>query len=129
MTRSAKPRFLPWDVVLVPFPFTESNYNKVRPSLIVSTEPLSTKTGKYFLSMITSALHARSYGDVLISDLKLAGLPGESIIRPGKIATFEETSLGRRIGTYRPKTGRKCPLNCANFCVLKRKDDAFRISP
>ena len=107
MTRSAKPRFQPWDVVLVPFPYTESNFTKVRPALIVSTETLSTKTGKYFLSMITSAQHVRSYGDVLISDLKLAGLPGESIIRPSKLATFEEASFVRRIGTLSTKDRQK----------------------
>lgn len=99
MTRSVKPRFQPWDVVLVPFPYTERNYTKVRPALVVSTDTLSTKTGKYFLAMITSAQHARTYGDVLISDLKLAGLPGESIVRPSKLATFEEASFVRRTGT------------------------------
>lgn len=103
MTRSAKPRFQPWDVVLVPFPYTERNYTKVRPALIVSTDTLSTKTGKYFLAMITSAQHTRTYGDVLISDLKLAGLPGESIVRPSKIATFEEASFVRRTGTMAVK--------------------------
>ncbi|OIQ90045.1 PemK-like protein [mine drainage metagenome] len=99
MTRSAKPRFQPWDVVLVPFPYTERNYTKVRPALIVSTDTLSSKTGKYFLAMITSAQHTRVYGDVLISDLKLAGLPADSIVRPSKIATFEEASFVRRTGT------------------------------
>jgi len=103
MTRSAKPRFQSWDVVLVPFPYTERNYTKVRPALVVSTDTLSTKTGKYFLTMITSAHHAQTYGDVLISDLKLAGLPGESIVRPSKIATFEEASFVRRIGTMAVK--------------------------
>ena len=107
MTHSAKPRFQPWDVVLVPFPYTESNFTKVRPALIVSTETLSTKTGTYFLSMITSAQHVRSYGDVLIRDLKLAGLPGESIIRPSKLATFEEASFVRRIGTLSTKDRNK----------------------
>ena len=107
MTRSAKPRFQPWDVVLVPFPYTESNYTKVRPALIVSTDMLSTKTGKYFLAMITSAQHARAYGDVLISDLKLAGLPAESIVRTSKIATFEEASFVRRIGTLPNKDQEK----------------------
>lgn len=103
MTRSAKPRFQPWDVVLVPFPYTERNYTKVRPALVVSTDILSTKTGKYFLAMITSAQHTQVYGDVLISDLKLAGLPGESLVRPSKIATFEEASFVRRIGTLAAK--------------------------
>ena len=103
MTRSAKPRFQPWDVVLVPFPYTESNYTKVRPALVVSTDTLSAKTGKYFLAMITSATPTRTYGDILISDLKLAGLPAESIVRPSKIATFEEASFVRRIGTLASK--------------------------
>lgn len=103
MTRSAKPRFQPWDIVLVPFPYTESNFTKVRPALVVSTETLSTKAGKYFLAMITSAQHAQSYGDVLISDMKLAGLPAKSIVRPSKIATFEEASFVRRIGTLSTK--------------------------
>jgi mRNA interferase MazF len=99
MTRSAKSRFQPWDVVLVPFPYTERNFTKVRPALVVSTDTLNAKTGKYFLAMITSAAHARIYGDVLISDLKLAGLPAESIVRPSKIATFEEAAFVRCVGT------------------------------
>ena len=103
MTRSAKPRFQSWDVVLVPFPYTERDYTKVRPALVISTDILSAKTGKYFLAMITSATHVRTYGDVLISDLKLAGLPAESIVRPSKIATFEEASFVRRVGTLAVK--------------------------
>lgn len=99
MTRSAKPRFQPWDVVLVPFPYSDRNFTKVRPALIVSTDTLSTKTGKYFLAMITSATHTKIYGDVLISDLKLAGLPADSMVRPSKIATFEEVAFVRRTGT------------------------------
>lgn len=99
MTRSAKPRFQPWDVVLVPFPYTERNYTKVRPALVISTDTLSVNTGKYFLAMITSAKHPRIYGDVIINDLKLAGLPAESMVRPSKIATFEEASFVKRTGT------------------------------
>lgn len=103
MTRSAKPRFQPWDVVLVPFPYTDSAATKVRPALIVSTDTLSTETGKYFLAMITSATHLKIHGDILISDLKLAGLPAPSIVRPSKIATFEEASFVRRLGTLAVK--------------------------
>jgi mRNA-degrading endonuclease toxin of MazEF toxin-antitoxin module len=71
----------------------------VRPALVISTDTLSTKTGKYFLAMITSAKHPRICGDVLISDLKLAGLPVDSMVRPSKIATFEEESFVKRTGT------------------------------
>lgn len=103
MTRSAKPRFQSWDVVLAPCPYTESNYTKVRPALVVSTDMLGAKTGKHFLAMITSATHTRTYGDILISDLKLAGLPAESIVRLSKVSTFEEASFVRRIGTLAVK--------------------------
>ena len=121
MTRSAKPRFQPWDVVLVPFPYTERNYTKVRPALVVSTDTLSTKTGKYFLVMITSAQHTRTYGDVLISGLKLAGLPGESIARPSKIATFEESSFVRRIGALAAKDRKNISAQLRELlCVEER---------
>ena len=122
MTRSAKPRFQPWDVVLVPFPYTERNYTKVRPALVVSTDTLSTKTGKYFLTMITSATHTRAYGDVLISDLKLAGLPGESIVRPSKIATFEEASFVRRIGTLAVNDRKAVSAQLCELLCVGEKD-------
>ena len=122
MTRSAKPRFQPWDVVLVPFPYTERNYTKVRPALIVSTDTLSTKTGKYFLVMITSAQHTRVYGDVLISDLKLAGLPADSIIRPSKIATFEEASFVRRVGTLAVKDRESVSTQLRELLCVGEKD-------
>ncbi len=99
MMRSAKLLYQPWDIVLVPFPYTDQNYTKVRPTLVVSTEILSRKTGKYFLAMITNAKHAPVYGDVQVSDLKLAGLPSDSIVRPSKMATFEEPTFVKRIGT------------------------------
>ncbi len=107
MTRSAKQRFQSWDVVLVPFPYTDKNFTKVRPALIISTDTFSMQTGKYFLAMITSARHIRVYGDILISDLKLAGLPGESIVRPSKIATFEEEAFVRRTGNLTVKDQKK----------------------
>ena len=122
MTRSAKPRFQPWDVVLVPFPYTERNYTKVRPALIVSTDTLSSKTGKYFLAMITSAQHTRVYGDVLISDLKLAGLPADSIVRPSKIATFEEASFVRRVGTLSVKDRKVVSAQLCELLYVGEKD-------
>jgi mRNA interferase MazF len=109
-------------VVLVPFPYTERNYTKVRPALVVSTDTLSTKTGKYFLMMITSAQHTRTHGDVLISDLKLAGLPSESIVRPSKIATFEEASFVRRIGTLEVKDRKRVSAQLRELLCVGEKD-------
>ncbi len=107
--------------MLVPFPYTEQNYTKVRPTLIISTEILSRRTGKYFLAMITSAKHAPLHGDVLVSDLNLAGLPSESIVRPSKIATFEELSFVKRIGTLSTKDRGKVSAQLREFFCVEAK--------
>lgn len=118
MTHSVNMTFQLWDVVLVPFPYTERNYTKVRPALIVSSDVLSTQTGKYFLAMITSATHAKVYGDALITERQLAGLPVDSIVRPSKIATFEEASFVRRIGTLSVADRQKISAQLSEFlCV------------
>ncbi len=121
MTRSAKLLYQPWDIVLVPFPYTEQNYTKVRPTLVISTETLSRKTGKYFIAMITSAKHAPVHGDVLVSDLKLAGLPSDSIVRPSKMATFEEPSFVKRIGTLSTKDREKLSAQLREFLCVEEK--------
>lgn len=112
----AKPKYQPWDVVVVPFPYTEqSTTTSVRPAVIVSAEALSSHAGKYFLAMITSAGNPAMYGDVAISDLKTAGLPVASVVRPTKIATLEEVSFRRRVGTLPQQDRRQVSLRLQEF--------------
>lgn len=106
MTGSADPRYRSWDVVILPFPFTDRNAAKVRPAVVVSSDALHEGADKYFLAMITSAEHASVEGDVLISDLHKAGLPADSRVRPSKLATVERSAFRKRIGTL-PKTDRQ----------------------
>jgi len=105
MTGSADQRFRSWDVVILPFPFTDRNAAKVRPAVVVSSDALHGRPGKYFLAMITSAGHAPVEGDVGISDLAKAGLPVDSLVRPSKLATVERSAFRKRIGTL-PKADR-----------------------
>lgn len=96
------PSYRTWDIVVVPFPFTDSpnaQASKVRPAVIVSTDILSRRNGKYVLAMITSAANAAHYGDVGIKDLMTAGLPAASVVRPSKLAVVEEIDIHRRVGT------------------------------
>ena len=91
-----------WDIVVVPFPFTDSPHaqaSKVRPAAIVSTDVLSRRNGKYVLAMVTSAANAAHFGDVAIKDLKTAGLPTASIVRPSKLAVVEQGDIHKRVGT------------------------------
>ena len=120
MTSSPGSRFARWDVVLVPFPYTERAQAKVRPAVIMSTTALATATGMHYVAMITNAAHRPWVGDVAISDLHVAGLPVASVVRPAKIATIDQQALIRKIGSL-PRVDR------ARVAASIRKFLAFRI--
>jgi mRNA interferase MazF len=82
------PAFEPWDIVKVPFPYTDRPVRQRRPALVLAAGDLQKSHGLLWLAMITSATHHRRPGDVVISDLGGAGLPAPSIVRPAKIATI-----------------------------------------
>jgi mRNA interferase MazF len=92
------PIFEPWDIVRVPFPYTDRPVRQRRPALVVAAGELQTAHGLLWLAMITSAEHYGWHGDVVISDLGGAGLPAPSIVRPAKIATIDARDAGR-LGT------------------------------
>ena len=83
------PGFEVWDIVKVPFPYTDRPVRQRRPALVVAAGALEAAHGLLWLVMVTSAANRGWPGDVLVSDLAIAGLPIPSIIRPAKIATIE----------------------------------------
>ena len=107
MTPSDKhsmPYYRSWDIVVVPF--TDQKTNKVRPAVIVSTDALRQRNGKYIVAMITNATNAAQYGDVSISELSAAGLPIASVVRASKVAVIEDNDIHKRVGTL-PTADRK----------------------
>ena len=103
MTASAGSKYHPWDIVIVPFPYSEQQQSVVRPGVIISTPRLHQKTRMYYVAMITNAQHAPWDGDVEISNLKGAGLPVPSIVRPAKLATVDESVIVRAVGSLPAK--------------------------
>ena len=88
-----------WDVVVVPFPFTDRPVLRRRPALVVSRpEALGTTVGQSVLAMITSAAHSRWPLDVTLTDLAAAGLPAPSVVRM-KLFTLDDGLVERRAGT------------------------------
>jgi mRNA interferase MazF len=83
------PTFDAWDIVKVPFPYTDRPVRQRRPALVVAAGELQAAHGLLWLAMITSAANRGWPGDVGISDIAAAGLPIASIVRPAKIATIE----------------------------------------
>lgn len=88
-----------FDVVVVPFPFTDSTTSKRRPALILSAgETFNQPIGQAVMAMITSAKNSDWPLDVEIQNLDAAGLPSASIIRM-KLFTLDERLIVRKAGT------------------------------
>lgn len=90
--------FQAFDVIVVPFPYSDQPAEKRRPALVISNPELELQCGLVWVAMITSASRTPVLGDVAIQDQRAAGLPVASIIRAGKIATIEPLRVLRRAG-------------------------------
>jgi len=102
---SDRARLVPFDVVVVPFPYADRLAEKRRPALIISNAKLL-HYGLVWVSMITSAENERWPTDIAVSDLGRAGLPAPSVVRPAKIACIEAARIDRRIGSIDKATAR-----------------------
>jgi len=71
-----------YEVVRVPFPFTDRAAEKNRPALVLSDRAtFNARAGHSVMAMVTSATHAQWPLDVEITDLDAAGLPAPSVVR------------------------------------------------
>lgn len=71
-----------FDVVIVPFPFTDKAQAKRRPALVLSRhDSFGHKAGHSVMAMITTAKNPPWPLDTAISDLDAAGLPAASVVR------------------------------------------------
>lgn len=87
-----------FDVVVVPFPFTDKATTKRRPALVLSDAPaFNQQVGHAVLAMITSARNSDWPLDTEIEDLDAAGLPSPSIIRM-KLFTLDANLIIRKAG-------------------------------
>jgi mRNA interferase MazF len=89
--------FKPFDVLVVPFPFTDSAAIKRRPALVLSAEPFQDRIGHLVLAMITSRENRGWPLDVEITGLKAAGLSHPSVVRM-KLFTLDERFVLRKAG-------------------------------
>jgi mRNA interferase MazF len=87
-----------WDIVKIPFPYTDPPVRQRRPALVIAADGIEGAHGLIWLIMITSAENRGWPDDVRISDLRTAGLPAPSIVRPAKIATVDAGDA-QRLGT------------------------------
>lgn len=92
-----------FDVVVVPFPFTDSAAAKRRPALVLSDEVVfNAPAGHSVMAMVTSVGNAPWPLDVAIADLQSAGLPAPSVVRM-KLFTLDHRFVVRRAGSLSGK--------------------------
>lgn len=89
--------YRPFEVVVVPFPFTDKAASKRRPALVLSSERFNSAIHHSVLAMITSQAHSAWPLDIVIQDLSMAGLKSPSIIRM-KLFTLDHRLIQKRIG-------------------------------
>lgn len=107
----------PFDVVVVPFPYSDRLAKKRRPALIVSHTDLATRLKRVWVAMITSVA-AGEHGDCPITDLGAAGLPAASILRASKLATIDTDQVLKVIGHLAETDqamARRALIGCAGF--------------
>jgi len=87
-----------FDVVRVPFPFSDRQAQKHRPALVLSDKAAFKRpAGHSVMAMITSAVHSPWPLDVAIADLKTAGLPAPSLVR-FKLFTLDHRLVRGKLG-------------------------------
>lgn len=92
-----------FDVVVVPFPFTDRTASKRRPALVLSdADAFGARVAQSVLAMVTSAAHSDWPLDSAITDLKAAGLPSPSIVRM-KLFTLDHQLILRKAGSLAVK--------------------------
>ncbi|EHQ53694.1 hypothetical protein ECTPHS_13572 [Ectothiorhodospira sp. PHS-1] len=87
-----------WQVVRVPFPFTDRTATKNRPALVLSSATtFNGPAGHGVLAMITSAKNPSWPLDCPIEDLAAAGLPAPSVVRC-KLFTLDARLIRGELG-------------------------------
>lgn len=94
--------FEPFDIVVVPFPFTDVRKAKRRPALVLSSPSFNRAASHTVMAMITSAKNPPWPMDVSIVDLESASLPAPSVVRM-KLFTIDNRLIVSQAGKLSTK--------------------------
>ena len=106
--------FEPFDVVVVPFPFTDRDAERRRPALVVSSPDFNETHAQSILAMITSA-GGEWASDIPIRDWGEAGLSVPCKVRL-KLFTLDDALILRRAGALSERDAEAVRISLAR-CV------------
>lgn len=96
-------RFDQWQIVLVPFPFTDLSGAKKRPALVVSNAGFNRGHDDLICCLMTSKIVPETGCPIVAAgDLLEGTLPFETKIKPYRLFTIEKTLVIKQLGQLRP---------------------------
>ena len=106
----------PFDVVVVPFPFTDREAERRRPALVVSSSAFNAAHDQSILAMITSA-GEDWLSDVAIRDWREAGLGVPCKVRL-KLFTLDDALVLRKAGALSDRDAEAVRSSLARFLAM-----------
>lgn len=89
--------YKPWEIVLIPFPYTNLTSSKRRPAVVISPESYNSGLDIMLLFLTSNLKSELKEGDCLLNEWQEAGLPKPSKTRM-KIMTLDKDFVIKKIG-------------------------------
>ncbi len=90
------------DIVLICFPFSNAQYSKLRPVLVISNDIYNKKFQDFIGIAITSNLKTRFHTIKITNDnMETGSLKQESLVKVDKIASVEQSCVKITIGSIK----------------------------
>ncbi len=105
-----------FDLVLVPFPFTDLSKSKKRPCLVLNVFQPKNLSTHFIAAMVTSHLEGHPFPqDTSIEEFEKAGLPKPSLIRLSKLVTLDVSLIDKKLGKLSSKDQKAVEANFKKF--------------
>lgn len=97
------PYMTPYDIVLVPFPFSDLSAAKQRPCLVLASYRPRSLPEHLIVAMMTSQVKKPHFPfDVTLEDWQASSLPLPTLVRLGKIVTLDASLVRKKLGQITP---------------------------
>lgn len=118
MTDSSLEIYDRFEIVVLPFPFTDRSTTKRRPALILSNPEYQESNGHIVCAMVTTAARSSWATDTTIEGWDDVGLPKPSKVRL-KLFTLDARFVIRRLGRLREMDASKVDKNLSQILGSK----------
>ncbi len=94
--------YKPWEIVLLPFPFTDLSSAKKRPAIVLSSSLYNLEQDVVVLFLTSNLIASPKIGDYKLKEWKTSNLPKPSMVRM-KFATIDKDYIIKKIGEVEAK--------------------------